>query len=63
MVAYDVENDAITVEFTNGAKYLYDYASTGRDHVENMKVLAAAGQGLSSYISKFVKQRYAVQLS
>ncbi|AXE97037.1 MULTISPECIES: hypothetical protein [Burkholderiaceae] len=59
VVAYEVSNDAITVKFRDGDVYLYDYATTGRREVEEMKRLAVAGQGLSTFISRVVKDRYA----
>jgi hypothetical protein len=59
VVAYDISNDAITVKFRDGDVYRYDYSSTGQREVEEMKRLALAGQGLATYISRFVKDRYA----
>ncbi|SDH70448.1 hypothetical protein SAMN04487926_10760 [Paraburkholderia steynii] len=59
VVAYEVSDDAITVKFRDGDVYLYDHATTGRREVEEMKRLAVAGQGLSTYISRVVKDRYA----
>ncbi|WP_035987695.1 hypothetical protein [Paraburkholderia caribensis] len=59
VVAYEVSDDAVTVKFRDGDVYRYDYATTGRREVEEMKRLAVAGQGLSTYISRVVKDRYA----
>lgn len=59
VVAYDMSDDAITVKFRDGDVYRYDYAATGQREVEEMKRLAVAGQGLATYISRFVKDRYA----
>jgi len=59
VVAYDISDDAITVKFRDGDVYRYDYATTGQHEVEEMKRLALAGQGLATYISRFVKDRYA----
>ena len=33
--------------------------TSGRMHVRNMQQLAAAGLGLSTYISRFVRENYA----
>ncbi|MHB9840679.1 hypothetical protein Q8F57_038335 [Paraburkholderia terrae] len=63
VVAYEVSDDAITVKFRDGDVYLYDYATTGRREVEEMKRLAVAGQGLSTYISRYVRERFAVKVS
>jgi hypothetical protein len=52
----------IKVEFTSGAIYLYTYDSTGMQDIERMKELAVAGEGLNSYISKYVRKRYASKL-
>jgi hypothetical protein len=58
VVAYQVLNDGITVKFRSGDFYLYDYATTGRQEVEDMKRLAVAGRGLSTYISRDLKGPY-----
>ncbi len=59
VVAYRLEEDAIEVRFVDGAVYRYSYASTGRAHVDQMKLLAMEGKGLSTYISKYVRDKYA----
>lgn len=60
--AYECSAKAIKVEFNGGAIYLYDYAVTGADAVEKMRRLATAGRGLSTYISRYAKDRYAAKL-
>ena len=62
IAAYQIESDSVTVQFNDGATYLYNYKSAGRHHIEAMKALATAGRGLSGYISKYVKERYAAKL-
>jgi hypothetical protein len=59
VLAYRIEAQAIRVKFADGKIYIYTYASTGRVHVERMKLLAQAGRGLSTYISKYVRDAYA----
>jgi hypothetical protein len=59
VLAYLIEARSIRVKFVDGKVYTYSYASTGRDRVEQMKLLARAGQGLSTYISKYVRDAYA----
>lgn len=59
VVAYQVEDEAIKVRFVDGKVYTYSYDSPGRVHVEQMKKLARAGRGLSTYISKYVGANYA----
>jgi hypothetical protein len=60
---FECGDDSITVTFRGGARYLYNYAVTGRDHVEQMKVRALAGDGLNAYISRHVRKRYAAKLN
>jgi hypothetical protein len=62
IIAYGVTPDSITVQFGDGAVYLYNYESAGPTNVERMKSLAREGQGLSSFINKDVKDQYAQRL-
>jgi hypothetical protein len=61
VVAYELGDNSIKIQFRNGSLYLYDDQSTGKD-IEHMKKLAISGQGLSSFISRNVKERYAAKL-
>lgn len=63
VVAYEIRSDAITVAFRDGGVYRYTYVSAGRDNVERMKQLAAAGRGLSTFIHRQVNDRYADKLA
>jgi len=56
---YQAGEDSITVGFRDGSFRLYTCQSTGREAVEHMKVLAAAGKGLNSYIERTVGNRHA----
>jgi hypothetical protein len=56
---YESGPDFIRVQFRNGATYVYDHTRPGSDHVEQMKALAHAGKGLSTYISQFVRASFA----
>ena len=57
--AYEILHDAILVHFAGSARvYRYSHASAGRHHVAEMKRLAIAGRGLSTYISRHVHDRY-----
>lgn len=60
--AYEIGNDSITVQFSDGTVYLYTYQSAGRDNIEQMKALAIAGRGLNSFIMRQVRKAYAVKL-
>jgi hypothetical protein len=62
ITAYKIEDDSIEVEFRGQSVYLYNYQKPGQKDVENMKKLAVSGQGLNSYISKYVRDRYARRL-
>jgi hypothetical protein len=59
VTAYETGPDFIRVTFKHGGTYEYDYASAGQVHVERMKLLAASGQGLATFITKSVKANYA----
>jgi len=61
VVAYETGDDYIKVKFIDGAVYLYTNAVTGQHHINQMKKLAATGLGLSAYISKHVRNRYAAK--
>ena len=56
--AYQIREHSIVIEFKGNGKYLYTYDRPGREHVEEMKKLAVEGFGLSTYISRNVKNRY-----
>jgi hypothetical protein len=62
VVAYEIHDDAIDVEFANGDVYRYDTTAPGPVDVEMMKRFARAGRSLTTYISKYVKERYAAKL-
>jgi hypothetical protein len=59
VVAYALLEDAIAVEFAQGGVYVYSHDCPGRLHVSRMKVLAGQGHGLSSYISRHIRNRFA----
>ncbi|GAB3911004.1 hypothetical protein [Mucilaginibacter boryungensis] len=59
VVAYQIGKDYIAVKFVDRDEpYIYSHASAGAQHVKEMKKLAKAGQGLSTYISQHVKDGY-----
>ncbi len=59
VVAYALLSDAIAVEFAQGGVYVYSHDCPGRRHVSRMKILAGEGHGLSSYISRHIRNRFA----
>jgi hypothetical protein len=58
VAAYEIGDDYIRVQFTDGSIYLYTYASAGSSDIERMKELARAGDGLNSYIMRNAKYDY-----
>jgi len=62
VVAYQIDKDSITVEFSAGIRYLYTVESTGASNIASMRKLAAEGRGLSTFISQHVHDRYARRL-
>lgn len=62
VTAYETGEESITVEFNHDAIYLYTYESAGKRRIEKMKRLANEGKGLSTYISKAVKEKYEQKL-
>ncbi|MFD1259025.1 hypothetical protein ACFQ3S_19635 [Mucilaginibacter terrae] len=62
VLAYEIGEDSIAIQFVRGDSYLYTYRKPGKTQVDQMKVLAAQGEGLSTYISRVVKGRYEEKL-
>ena len=57
--AFDTGPDFIKVQFRDSPKiYTYSYINPGREHVEQMKILARKGTGLTTYINRNVKSRF-----
>lgn len=57
--AYEIGQDFIKVQFSDGSVYMYTYASAGAGNIEQMKQLAANGRGLNSFINTVVRNDYA----
>ena len=62
VAGFEIYEGSIVVEFKDGSQYLYDYATTGAENVEQMKNLAVTGSGLNSFINRYVRKRYARKL-
>ena len=56
--AFEIQADAIDVEFTSGWIYHFSYQKPGAPRVERMKQLAESGHGLSTFINKHVRNRF-----
>jgi len=53
VVAFEIGGDFIAVQFRNNAKiYIYSYQKIDSNKIEEMKRLAVAGQGLSTFINR-----------
>lgn len=56
---FEIHDTSITVWFKGSSKsYTYSYQRAGQYHVEKMKRLALAGDGLNEYINDHVKKAY-----
>jgi hypothetical protein len=62
VLAYETGEDYIKIKLRDGDVYLYNYYCPGKDKVERMKELAAEGRGLSTFISRYVRERYTEKL-
>ena len=60
--AYAVTPDSIIVRFADGRLYEYNDERPGRAAVIRMKFLAARGRGLSTFISRNVRENFARKL-
>lgn len=58
VVAYEIVDDGIVVQFRDGRLYLYTIKSAGKLAIKQMKLLAKKGEGLTTYINQHVKERY-----
>lgn len=55
---FEIGPDSIDIEFHTGWIYRFSYQRPGQPRVEKMKQLAESGQGLTTFINKFVKNRF-----
>jgi hypothetical protein len=62
VAAFEIVEGSITVQFKDGAIYLYTNQSAGPGNIAEMQRLAIAGQGLNSFISRVVRKGYAQKL-
>ncbi|MEP6850535.1 MAG: hypothetical protein ABI999_16880 [Acidobacteriota bacterium] len=60
--SYEIREKSIVIKFRYAGRYLYNYDRPGEEYVEEMKRLAVSGLGLSTYISKNVKKKFAKKL-
>jgi hypothetical protein len=62
IVAFDIGNGSIAIEFIGGDRYLYTNQSAGEYNVAKMQELARTGSGLSNFIIQAVGEAYACKL-
>ncbi len=62
VVAFQYDNDSITIKFKDGSVYLYTAKITGAAAIADMKALANKGVGLTTYINQHVRYRYQSKL-
>ncbi|HRD69293.1 MAG TPA: hypothetical protein PK657_04045 [Legionella sp.] len=59
VIAYEIGTDFIKVKFQrSNCVYLYNYQVPGARHVEAMKEKAIDGNGLATYINRYVSDKY-----
>ncbi len=63
VAAYEIAEDSITVQFNDGALYLYNNSRPGKRYLDKMKQLALNGSGLNSLISREIKKNYYLKLN
>jgi hypothetical protein len=51
VIAYEIGDDYIKVQYVNRNIYKYTYSSAGVKAIEEMKKLATANEGLGKYIN------------
>lgn len=58
VIAYELGDDYIDVQFADYSVYRYSYRSAGVNNVEEMKERALSGAGLNSYIMRYCRTLY-----
>jgi hypothetical protein len=58
VVAYELGEEFIDVKFVGGEVYRYTARRPGARDVLHMKELALRGEGLSTFISRHIRNRY-----
>jgi len=64
VVAYEIHDLSIVVQFRSGKHtvYIYTEDSVGSNNLSLMKMLAEHGQGLNGFINRYVKYKYSMRL-
>lgn len=56
--AFEIGEDFIDVKFVDGDIYRYSWRRPGARDVQHMKELALRGEGLATFISRHIRNRY-----
>lgn len=56
--AFDILNDAIRVELSNGDIFLYTSRGAGEHNIQQMKSIAINGGKLNRYIARYVMGKH-----
>ena len=62
ITSYKILEKGILLEFQYKDLYLYDYTKPGKKDVEQMKILAEKGMGLTTYVNQNVRDNYKEKL-
>lgn len=63
IIAFKISGKSITLRFRDGGEYEYDYTIPGKKHVEQMKILAEKGKGLTTYVNQNIRDNYKKKLN
>jgi len=63
VTGYKVVSKGIILQFRHKELYLYDYSIPGKHHIERMKILAAKGKGLTTYVNQNIRANYKEKLN
>ncbi|HAH32538.1 MAG TPA: hypothetical protein DCL44_09530 [Elusimicrobia bacterium] len=59
VTAYEIGKDSVKVRFTTNSVFIYSNQSAGPGNISQMKNLALAGKGLSTFMDAKVKKLFA----
>ncbi len=62
VIAFNLAENSIELEFRDGSRYLYNATQPGPKAVATMQQLALAGAGLTTFVNRHVRDRYAAKL-
>lgn len=63
ITGYQFVPNGIILQFKHKDLYLYDNSKPGENHVQQMKILAKKGKGLTTYVNQHVRENYKRKLS